>query len=347
MKLGLAVSVVLVGVAGVGCVGALSGGTDDGGGTVLPDGGSATDAGGRPDAGQTVVDAGILSGPLPVTLATSVTAEGLHDAPGDVTIAPGATLTLAAGATITFAPGARLIVQGGLVASGVAGNEVTLSPESGQGAWGGILVEQGGTTQMAFVQLMGAGTGAGQAALAVGSTAGSVTLTDSTISSSRPALLFNANADIERVVVHNASPAIDGPVFVAAGNPTLTDIRIDQGTTGVDAIVVNGGGPQISHLTVRDHHCCIHANDSDGMSVNAMDCDTSDVYGFMYYSSISATGSGNNITCTDSAYAYVGNNPIDLENNYWGGGAPGVGGGEAGLIDGTNYATQPFDAGMR
>lgn len=332
-----------------GCAGTIGGNGNEGGDAGTPPPGSDAGAPPRRDAGMTEVDAGVLSGPLPATLSTSATVSGMHDAPGDVVIAPGATLTVTAGATLTFAAGAHLIVHGGLVVTGAAGNIVSLTPEPGSGDWGGVLVEQGGTMQVAFALLTGVSGGATNSALTVSSTAGAVTLTDSTVDLSRPALLLQSTADIERVIVHNdASPPIDGPIFIEAGNPTLTDILVDDGSSGVDAIVVNGGGPQISHLTVHTHHCCIHVNTSTGMSVDAMDCNTTNYYGFMFYSSVSATGSGSNITAGASAYAYANNNPIDLEGNYWGGGAAAVGGGQAGLIDGTLYAAQPFpDAGMR
>jgi hypothetical protein len=158
----------------------------------------------------------------------------------------------------------------------------------------------------------------------------------------------DGTANVQRVTFHNGSPPMNGVLLIPSGTPTMTDFRVDQGTTGVDAVVILGGGPQLSHFTIRDHHCCTHTNSSNGMTLDAMDCDASDVFGFMFYNCAGTAGTGSNITCSAGAYAYVGNSPIDLQGNYWGGGAASVGGGDSSLINAGSAAGTPFSsAGMR
>ncbi len=308
-----------------------AGGQDGGGLDAGPDGGGN-------DAGPQTT----LVGPLPAYIDGNALVSGPHSAAQDATIDPGAVLTVAAGATLTFAPGARLVVHGTLVAVGVSGSVATFTSEAGQGRWGGIFVEQGGQIQIAFAHVTGAGGAASEAAIYLASTAGGGSIADTTIDDSVPGVDVSAGATVQRLVVHNANPPWNGPVTIRGGAASFTNLTVDQGTTGVDAIVVYGGGPQLSHVTVRNHHCCVHITQSTQARVDAMDCDTSDVYGFMFYSSTGMTGTGSNITCGASADAYAGNGPIDLRGNYWGGGAATIGGGQASIVDASSYATSPI-----
>ncbi|HEY1088302.1 MAG TPA: hypothetical protein VGE37_11425, partial [Archangium sp.] len=97
------------------------------------------------------------------TLWSSTTLSGANAVTGDLTVAPGVTLTLSQGATLTAASSdlmqsgdnvnrVELIVRGTLTGTGTAAVPITLTAtNTSQGSWVGVRVEAGGTANLAGV----------------------------------------------------------------------------------------------------------------------------------------------------------------------------------------------------
>ena len=236
---------------------------------------------------------------------------------GALVIAPGVTVTIDPGAAITVADGAKITVGGTLKGKSTAAAHAKLSGA----AWGGVVVEQGGTLGLDGVDLVNAAT-----ALDVkgGNTAATFSGGVITAPTSPFSVAIGGRLAIDHSSVTGAKGMSSvGGAFTASyldydsnGNEgiaaidasavlTIDDSKL-HGTSnsGGDMIVANNAASvHIAHSEISKCHCAFHFNAITSFDVSFMNVHD-DSYGFMMYGSSTAgkrTVADSNFTTLASA----------------------------------------------
>jgi hypothetical protein len=180
-----------------------------------------------------------------------------HPILGDLTVAPGTTLTLQPGATLEFAnvdamrggadtSRSELIVSGVLSAPGTSASPLMLRAAPG-GTWGGVRFLAGSSgSSLAWAQILDAGTGVG------------------------------VEANVSVLLAHSeiSEPGFYG-VLASAGVVTLDGVRIHG--SGVDAIWLSGSGTATLRSSILDQNASAGLRvSSSSAAITAVDSCTFD-----------------------------------------------------------------------
>ena len=241
---------------------------------------------------------------------------------GDVTIAPGVTVTVEPGAFIQGADGVFLRTQGILDVAGTIEAPVSMYPMPGATAWGGVTAESGGAVSMRYVVGEHVAT-----LLFCKDGATDCTMSNITFLHLGGAIETNAPALIEYSRFEDMA---NGGIYVKAGG----DLTINESyvLTSDHDLIITGGGSRLTfdHSEVGGaqgsyEHCNFHLGAADYISITNSNI-ISSVYAMMIGNTNGAIVQYNNIMDNDNDIDPVGpNTAVDLRYNYWSRGAPNLG----------------------
>jgi hypothetical protein len=236
-------------------------------------------------------------------LFVDTTLSGINDVLGDVTVAPGATLTLAPGAVLNFPANQdsmrggldpsriELIAEGRLVSAGNGSNRVTLTSTSQLG-WRGVRIARDAGSLVMLTDILNADFGVDFHAPGV--------LRDSVI---------NIPGGANGIHVLNTGAIIDG-VRVSGANAGLeTDDNVSgsAGTISVTNSVFTGNGYGVYHLSgepLAMSHTVVHGNTTRGVLLYASaDLHHMTIADNASYGVQLSIGTGESVTVRDSIVA--------------------------------------------
>ncbi len=240
---------------------------------------------------------------------------------GAVVIAPGVTVTIDAGASVTIADAATITVAGTLKGTSTAAAHAKLTGA----AWGGIVVEQGGTLSLDGVDLQNAATaldakgGVAAATYANGiitaatnpftiAVGGKLTLDHSSVVGSKG--MSSVAGALTATHLDYDSNGSEGIAATDASAVLTIDDSKFHGTSnsGGDMIVANNAATlHISHSEISKCHCAFHFNAITSFDVSFMNVHD-DSYGFMMYGSSATAGTR---TVSDSNFTTLAGVGID------------------------------------
>ena len=236
-------------------------------------------------------------------------------------------MTASAGTVVSVTPGVSLVVKGSLATVGSAASHVIFNPATAGMSWGGIIVQSGGSLDLAYTD--------------VNTTNVPLTCNTGTVKCKADHTAFLGFTGVGMSIstsavfsfVEVASGGSDGisAQTLAADTISITDSKFH--TTGGDAIVMNGAGNLTfdhNHVyatvagATPGQHCACHFNSTGTFLVTFNDFEGSTV-GFMA-SQMNAASKVNNNNFITNTYATSDGTGVNagasLINNYWGGGAP-------------------------
>ncbi|HUH01024.1 MAG TPA: right-handed parallel beta-helix repeat-containing protein [Kofleriaceae bacterium] len=286
--------------------------------------GDTGNPGGSPDAGAPAVDADLNgSAEIKGSIGENSAWGGMVTLTENATIEPGVLVTVAPGTVFQGAQGTTLTVHGTLQVEGTAAAPVTMNPIEGDGGWGGILVEAGGSVSLSHATgtkvatLVSCKAGAAQCAM------DSLEFTDLGI-----AMTAASVATISKSSFRNLA---NGGISVSGnGDLTVTDTYIWTSTH--DLVVASGGRLIIDHSEIGGaqqsyEHCDLHISAASELRITNSNI-VSAVYGMMIGGTTNAVIQYNNFMENDPGQDVdpVGaNTGVDLRFNYWDQGAPTIG----------------------
>jgi hypothetical protein len=244
---------------------------------------AGTPANGSPTAGapapsnQTPAP-GVVSAPSP---APSSTAPPVAAAPVPFTylredvsltqsrvVAPGETLRIGPGTTLTAATGVTLRVEGTLIVEGTEEDPVRFLGAGTPRSWEGIVLAEGGSAKLQYVQISGATYGI----YALPGSTFSVDRAD--IGDSFKCAVIQSDGSFSNTAFHasgdptfslsGAAPITDvnGTLTIVDASPTVTNSSFDLGAPLVDMVRVRGkSSPSFDHCSFTDAHCGVHTED--------------------------------------------------------------------------------------
>ncbi|HEY1016312.1 MAG TPA: hypothetical protein VGE07_26615, partial [Herpetosiphonaceae bacterium] len=154
----------------------------------------------------------------------------------DSLLAAGSTLAIEPGVEVQVAPGASLIVDGTLSAAGTAANPIKFR-KGGEGSWGSLVVNEGGSANFSGLDVRGAGSGG----VVVAALGGKTTITDSRFSENRGQILV-AGGDLDM-----QGSVVSGPAPFAASLAAGDTLRLkfnnftNTASDGATGVTVNSG----------------------------------------------------------------------------------------------------------
>jgi hypothetical protein len=227
---------------------------------------------------------------LPAIISTNLSVSGDVLAPGNTSIASGATLTVAAGSVLRVAANATLTVSGALVISGTKASFVELDSETrtGAGLWSGLVIASGGSATLAHVNFH-------HAAVAFSAQAGSTwSITGFRVDTSNAAFSVASSGTARYGTVHGLGVVqAYSPIGISNASPSFTDVLIDNANGGIDMVVGSGGGPTFDHVEVTASHCAFHFGAGTDITVRNSNIHDN-AYVLMNYGAVNTRYTGNN-----------------------------------------------------
>ncbi|MFZ5443388.1 MAG: beta strand repeat-containing protein [Myxococcota bacterium] len=196
------------------------------------------------------------------TLWTSTTLSGNVSVLGDLTVAPGVTLTLAPGAVLSFATNdsvgggsaanrADLLVRGTLTAVGTSGSQISLTGAGGTGTWGGVWVRPNGSASFANAIIEEAYDGV---LTELGSSGSTLSLSNSTVQNNTYGVYVgggsgSANVTLNQVTLANNT---NRGLEVTGGTVSLVASSL-RGTTQTNAVLQSGGSLSLERTLIANN----------------------------------------------------------------------------------------------
>ncbi|MGV3624417.1 MAG: beta strand repeat-containing protein, partial [Archangium sp.] len=203
------------------------------------------------------------------TLWENLTLSGAQTVTGDLTVAPGVTLTINPNATLTFAANdlqggnnsalrGELVVLGTLTSIGVSGSPITFtSAGTGTSAWGGFVVRPGASASLAHAAISKAGTAFYVMQGATGTTT-SLTVNNSSVTGGQYGLSSIAGTGTATWNIASTDFGVTDGLTHAGGALTMQASTI-TGAVNDYAIRQTGGTMALERTLL--------ANNSDGVSI--------------------------------------------------------------------------------
>ncbi len=231
-----------------------------------------------------------------------------------VTVPSGETLEVCAGTTIAMAEGSRLRVDGTLKLSGTNSQPIRIS---GTG-WLGLVV--GGTLDGVFTEVRGAGT------CVKGNDGGQIMLHDSYLHDCGQTLNAVNGAHMDRTIIEGGTS-----VAISGGVLKMTDSIIDlmHDTKSPDCTKFNNASVELSHVHFTGCHCPLHFNSGSPTPIVIEDSVFDGATYPVMVAKVSGRFARNHFEGTASDFLDIGGSiDLDIADNYFGGEAPDITGGD-------------------
>jgi hypothetical protein len=183
-------------------------------------------------------------------------------------VAAGETLRIGPGTTLTAAKGVTLRVEGTLLVEGTEQEPVRFVGAGTPRSWEGIVLAEGSSAQLQYVEIAGATYGI----YALPGSTFSVDRAD--IATSFKCAVIQSDGSFSNTAFHasgdptfslsGAAPITDvnGTLTIVDASPTVTNSSFDLGAPLVDMVRVRGASsPTFDHCSFTDAHCGVHTED--------------------------------------------------------------------------------------